>query len=325
VDLFFVLSGFLITGILVDSKGSPNYLVNFYMRRALRIFPLYLAVLTAGATGVALVPAVRHWMGTEPMWWQFVYATNLNITLHGWQAVGWFGHFWSLAIEEHYYLCWPFVVLLFRSRTLIGISMGVWVVVFIVRWIILGLYHPTPATYVLTPLRVDSLALGSCLAVLVRNERARAWLAGMAGRACWSGAVLMGALVVGARSVSHEDFWLQGFGFSLFGIFYAALLLQGLFPRGRGRLARLLMSAPLRAAGKYSYGWYVFHVPVFMLFFHSDTGEKMRRAVLPAGWIGGWMDAAAAGTAAVAVSLVVTLLSWNLLEKRMLRLKHRFE
>lgn len=325
VDLFFVLSGFLITGILVDAKGSPRFLQNFYIRRALRIFPLYFTVLIAAVLAAAFVPAIRHWLGTEELWWQFLYATNINVALNGWQAAGWFGHFWSLAIEEHYYLLWPLLVLLFPVRTLIRITIGVWLAVFLLRWVVLHLYHPTLATYVLTPLRVDSLALGGCLAMLVRHPPARAWLARVASHAVWIAGVLIGALVLCAGSVSHEHYLLQGLGFSLFGICYAALLLQGVLPGSARWLSPILTTPIFRSAGKYSYGLYVFHVPVFMLVFHSEIGEKVRRKLLPADLTEGWAEAAISSIAALAISAGATVLSWNLLEKPALRLKQRFE
>jgi len=324
VDLFFVLSGFLITGILVDTKGTPHFLSNFYVRRALRIFPLYFGVLTCAALIAMLVPSVRHWFGTEDLWWQFVYATNINITLNGWRSVGWFGHFWSLAIEEHFYLLWPLVVLLCRTRTLIVITASIWVAVFLVRWGVLHLYYPTPATYVLTPLRIDSLALGSCLAILVRNQTARDWLASLAPRVTWVAGVLIGAMVLAAGSVSHENYWLQGAGFSLFGICYASLLLQGVFPRRAQWASRMLVNPMLRSAGKYSYGLYVFHVPVFMFFFHSHKGDQLR-AILTGGNAGGWLDACLTTLLALAISIAVALLSWTVWEKQFLKKKIHFQ
>jgi len=107
VDLFFVLSGYLITGILHDSKGSSHALRNFYMRRVLRIFPLYCGVLLLLFHALRLAPSIyppaleesaRH------QGWLWSYTANVFIALRGAWALPYVSHFWSLAIEEHFYL-----------------------------------------------------------------------------------------------------------------------------------------------------------------------------------------------------------------------------
>jgi len=113
VDLFFVLSGYLITGILYDSKGSTHYYRNFYVRRILRIFPLYHGVLFLLFFVFPLFPSVYP-TGLEEsarhQAWVWPYGVNLFIALRGWWALPYISHFWSLAIEEHFYLLWPLVV-----------------------------------------------------------------------------------------------------------------------------------------------------------------------------------------------------------------------
>src|SRR5262249_3296296 len=111
VTLFFVLSGYLITGILYNDKGSEGYFRNFYIRRTLRIFPLYYGTLAA---------AFLIWQLLAPHWqahatpggqvWLWTYITNYGL-LVDWRSISVFGHFWSLAIEEHFYLLWPIVIL----------------------------------------------------------------------------------------------------------------------------------------------------------------------------------------------------------------------
>jgi peptidoglycan/LPS O-acetylase OafA/YrhL len=111
VQLFFVLSGFLITGILLDEKGAPRQLHNFYMRRVLRIFPLYYAVLLVA---FIVLPA----LGDRPAWsvanksneiWYWLYLVNWDIPIEG--GGGGLSHFWSLAVEEQFYLLWPLAVI----------------------------------------------------------------------------------------------------------------------------------------------------------------------------------------------------------------------
>src|SRR5262249_49808445 len=121
VDLFFVLSGFLITGLLLDAKGRPHYFRNFYARRTLRIFPLYYLVLAA------LFLVLPH-LATLPMnletarehqGWLWAYVANFYIAAQSsWAALSYVSHFWSLAIEEHFYLIWPALVFLTTRETL---------------------------------------------------------------------------------------------------------------------------------------------------------------------------------------------------------------
>ena len=128
VDLFFVLSGFLITGLLLDGRTEPRPLRNFYARRVLRIFPLYFGVLVACYLVLPLVlslPPAFAAVRTHQAWlWTFT--SNLFTAIHGsWTSLNYLSHFWSLAIEEHYYLLWPLVVLAVQPRTLERISIGV--------------------------------------------------------------------------------------------------------------------------------------------------------------------------------------------------------
>ncbi len=112
VDLFFVLSGFLITGILLDAKGSSKtYFTSFYVRRILRIFPLYYGIIALVAIGAA-IPSVSVYFGfdkiTASLGWMDIFLSNFIVAWrHDKNAFGPLNHFWSLAVEEHFYLVWP--------------------------------------------------------------------------------------------------------------------------------------------------------------------------------------------------------------------------
>ena len=120
VDLFFVLSGFLITGLLLDAKGDPHYFRNFYARRTLRIFPLYYAVLALLLLVLPRVIALPLALDESRMHqaWLWTYTANFFIAAKASWALPYVSHFWSLAIEEHFYLVWPLVVFSFRRATL---------------------------------------------------------------------------------------------------------------------------------------------------------------------------------------------------------------
>ena len=130
VDLFFVLSGFLITGILYDAKGAQQFFRSFYMRRCLRIFPLYYGVLALLFFVAPLIPPLRGStldFLVDRQAWAWLYAVNIHIATHGGWTFAYLSHFWTLAVEEHFYLLWPAVVLLLarRPRTLIAVSLAI--------------------------------------------------------------------------------------------------------------------------------------------------------------------------------------------------------
>src|SRR5205085_11907813 len=130
VELFFVLSGFLITGILYDAHNKPHYFRNFYMRRFLRIFPLYYGVLALVFFVAPLIPLLRgptlDYL-VDHQWWAWLYGVNVYIAIQGDWSFSYLEHLWSLCIEEHFYLFWPVVVFLLASRPqlLIKVSLAV--------------------------------------------------------------------------------------------------------------------------------------------------------------------------------------------------------
>jgi peptidoglycan/LPS O-acetylase OafA/YrhL len=130
VELFFILSGFLITGILYDARNQPHYFRNFYMRRVLRIFPLYYGVLALVFIVAPLIPVFRgptlDYL-VDRQAWAWLYGVNIYIAIEGDWSFSYLEHFWSLCIEEHFYFVWPLLVFLLarRPRTLIAVSLAV--------------------------------------------------------------------------------------------------------------------------------------------------------------------------------------------------------
>src|SRR5215468_12722043 len=129
VELFFILSGFLITGILYDARNAPHYFRNFYMRRVLRIFPLYYGVLALVFFVAPLLPMLRgptldYLLDRQA--WAWLYGVNIYLAGHEEWSFSYLNHFWSLSVEEHFYLLWPLVVLLLatRPRALIAVSLA---------------------------------------------------------------------------------------------------------------------------------------------------------------------------------------------------------
>ena len=169
VDLFFVLSGFLITGILLDTKGAPRFFRTFYARRFLRIFPLYYGFL---AIAFWVAPLLDPSLGVVPLsaqGWYWAYLSNVQLALAGaWQKPVWIGHFWSLAIEEQFYLVWPFLVYATSAKNLVRVCIALIVAALLTRVALVATGHGF-ATYVLTPCRTDALATGALIAALMRT------------------------------------------------------------------------------------------------------------------------------------------------------------
>ncbi len=321
VDLFFVLSGFLITGILYDARASPNYYGDFYMRRLLRIFPLYYGVLAVLFLGWPLVRPLPNGLrdSAAHQAWLWLYGTNIYQTLRGSWAFPYLSHFWSLAIEEHFYLLWPLVVRLCPRPALLRICVGAMLFSFGLR-AVLGAAGATPmAAYVLTPCRLDALCGGAMLALLSRAPGGMDALAQPARRLLGLAGIGL-ACAVGWHIATPRLEWLSlSVRGSCFALCFTALIAVVLTSRA-GPLRKLFESRTLCLLGKYSYGLYVFHGILSYGF-----GELQLQQRLTAGvhWhLGGFLLQAAVGAAA---SIAVAMVSYELFEKRFLSLKRYFE
>ena len=307
VQLFFVLSGFLITGNLLDTRGSDNYFRAFFGRRALRILPLYYAVLLLA---FVLVPANRTnqlWLATFLINWVQPFGAGV----HG------FTHFWSLAVEEQFYLLWPLLVVLCRPAALAWACGAVEIIALGVRIGLEALHFPSDALYMFTICRMDALALGAAAASLMRIPRAREWCARSTGQLALAAALTLAATTVVTRGLVLDAASTQTWGYSLLSLGFALIVLLTALPhRGlTGRMLRALAWRPLRLIGRYSYGMYIFHLPlsVFIAF-------PLLQRLAPHITTG-------VGLAYVAVLTVVTFclaaLSYELFESPFLRLKGR--
>src|SRR5688500_14259012 len=180
VDLFFVLSGFLITGILLDTRGSEKYFTTFYARRTLRIFPLYYLVLFLALVVLPNFPALHAMLTAQeetgqvvmPAQWPYwLYLTNFAIADRGW-VHGWVDVAWSLAIEEQFYLVWPLVIWLCPPRVVAVLCAVILVAEPAARVFLRGAEEEPVLVlpiYVLTWFRLDGLAMGALLALAQRR------------------------------------------------------------------------------------------------------------------------------------------------------------
>jgi peptidoglycan/LPS O-acetylase OafA/YrhL len=325
VDLFFVLSGFLITGILMDAKGTENYFLNFYARRALRILPLYygffigLLVIVPLVGGPSAAKDVQFLH--ENQWWIWTHTVNWLIALTGNFPPLSVGGWWSLSIEEQFYLLWPVVIVLVPRRKLLPLCLSLVVASALIRFAMAAAGASWEAIFTVTFARMDGIALGAAIAVIARSA------AGLGILKRWP-------LIIGLLSLAGLitlDF-LSGTPYqpgatytysircTLFVWLWGALVVGTLVAAEGSLLQRLTHFSILRLFGKLSFGLYLFHMnmnPIFTsIGFNPDSGIVLMRSVLP--WQMLYL------LTAISLSLLCAFLSWHLYEKHFLRLKAFF-
>jgi peptidoglycan/LPS O-acetylase OafA/YrhL len=311
VDLFFVLSGFLITGILLDAKDQPHFFRNFFARRSLRVFPLYFLVLFAALVVLpALSTSVAESMhfGGQQIWLWF-YGTNLVQAASGSWSFGCLNHFWSLAVEEHFYLVWPFVIAATSRRTAIKICFGVILVAAVSRVAWLAAGGNGIAAEVCTLFRLDALAMGALLALLAREP------GGLLKLRPWAllGLVAFGAALLVPAFLNRR---LLSVPVTIIAAFFACLIIVAVTSPRSSFMQRACSGKFLGLFGKYSYGMYVFQCPLLLLAAPFVSVEALNTAC---------------GNVVLARLLYVALMtsattllamaSWHLIEKHFVALK----
>jgi peptidoglycan/LPS O-acetylase OafA/YrhL len=325
VELFFVLSGFLITGILYDSHSHPRYFRNFYMRRILRIFPLYYGVLVLVFFVAPLIPPLRGATINDLVdrqAWAWLYAVNIYIARQGEWSFSYLDHFWSLSIEEHFYVFWPLVVFLLarRPRALIAVSLAITLCAMLARLIgsLVGLSWWT--TYTLTPFRLDGLALGAFLAVMARQPGGAGWLAQALRPALKVVGGLLAITFVWTHFVSQGGLaFVLPVRAALILMLLACLLVWAIVVPERSATARFFRSRVMVFLGTYSYGLYLYHHFISYYLTASRTDLQL------AAWLGSHAAAVAMqATLGASTSVALAYLSYEVFEKPFLRLKPLF-
>ena len=314
VDLFFALSGFLITRILQRTRHRPGWLKTFWARRALRIVPLaylYLAVLGADVALGDPLGVLRAF----PSWPLYaLYVGNLHIVHAGWQPLV-VMPLWSLAVEEQFYAVWPWVVgRCGDGRAFLGACLALLCLAPGVR-LLIDVSVGYPATYVHTLARLDPLVAGAALAVLLEDPRTRP----AAARACrWlapCGAVVIACVLwfqLGPSLERGHPRWFTTLGFSAVAVGCAGIVGWAATAPASNPVRACLCLAPLRGLGRISYGIYVWQCLV---------GGALQTALASLAPSWGFH---ARVTTWVALTVGVAALSWVAYERPLLRLKTRF-
>ncbi len=311
VDLFFVLSGFLIGGILLDHRNTSNYFRVFYLRRVCRIFPLYFLLLALflalSATSVATSPSFRSlFYDPLPLWSYATFTQNIFMGIRGGSGPRWLGITWSLAVEEQFYLFVPLLIYFLRRRVLLSVLILVVLAAPILRCLLSGF-----AASVNTPCRADSLLSGAALAVLVRwhpfvatvQQHRRLLLSLFV-------AMLAGAMVMTLRPAPFGVFtysWLAG----LYSVFIL-IAFVGTAPR----LGSLLRSPALVWFGQISYGIYLFHEAVSGVLHGALRHSKPQIRTL---------SDAGITILALCITIFLAAISYHFFERPILRFGHRFQ
>ena len=268
VDFFFVLSGFLITGILFDSRNRMHRVRNFYVRRSLRIFPLFYLVLFAT---FAFAVLTHDQLSRAYALWPLYLGNYAQLIFRhrDIQTIGpiMVGHFWTLAIEEQFYLLWPAVVYAVADRKkLMRICVALVVLCPLMRMAgILFFPAQSKATDILfrgTMFRCDALLIGAFCALAMRGPE-RGWLEKLARPMCLTfGGIFLASALANLvfwhvrESIAQQN-WVLAYGLTCLDVTAAGVLL--IITRERSPLAQFFAWKPLQHLGKISYGFYVYH------------------------------------------------------------------
>ncbi len=325
VQLFFVISGFLITKILLESKGASNQLKNFYIRRSLRIFPIYYLTLAFFFILLPLLNSSPEWMASplEHQTWFWLY-------MHNWIRPflddSGFGHMWSLAIEEQYYLLWPLLVIALSPKRLMQVCLALIISAPMFRfWFFYefpevwgGIETGASAAYDFTVSRWDAIALGSLLALAIKEPQLYETLKKYNLHA------LAGILlIIGLQIVLLHHFVSVSGGISLFNQTTAALgfffLVLFIVSKQTSYTTKFFEFSLFKLVGKYSYAMYLFHLPIMIVWnnywqFNIADYQGVKLPLL-----------VAFNYACVfSITFIFAAISWHAFEYPILKLKHRY-
>jgi len=315
VHLFFVLSGFLITRNLLESRGARHYLRAFYGRRALRILPLLYLLLVGVLFVVPRLVDVPQKITATYAYQVWIWTFLCNWVQSSGRTVYGLSHLWSLAVEEQFYAVWPFVVAWLDDRRFLGVCFAIVVIAIASRSAMLEAGALNQSIYNFTNCRMDALAIGAIAALAVRSPTAVALIRSNGTLALGAAVGMLAAVAVATGGYALTSPALIYAGYSVIAVAFAiviALAAASVEDAPVVWLRALLSWAPLTSVGLYSYAMYLFHEPLALGF-----GSKLYVLLAPAGPAAPLLFAVAIAVASYALGFI----SYHLFERRVLALK----
>lgn len=311
VDLFFVLSGFLITDILLRTVNDPKFLSNFYMRRVLRIFPLYYASLVLFLFIVAPLTSEKiewnYYQENQVYLWTYLQNWLYIFKEPGSAAI--LNHYWSLAVEEQFYIFWPLVILLLKKPKYLLAFIGILLIAVIIFRFVLWFYQVEDLAYynLYTFTRIDGICIGCMVALLMRMNmnfiRNYTFLIVLV-----FAAVNFGFYFIN-RQNNYSFPYIALIGYTTFAMILGLLVYEAVTRETR-LLNMIFGFGLLKFFGRISYGLYIFHWPVYLLlsaYYTADTDGFSGKLVL--------------SLAATGIAILISWLSYRYFERYFLKLK----
>jgi len=322
VDLFFVLSGFLISGVLLDSRAEQGYFRRFYWRRLLRIFPLYYSFLFFLFFLAKFFPFVEFTNSPEYRYlaknqiWLWTCLVNYFVAFKGEYLPLGMSYLWFISVLVQFYLLWPFLVLLLSRRSLTWLLAALVPFALVLRIVLASMGLSNMSIYHVTFCRIDAFAIGSLIAVLYRTKDGLQPFVVISKIV----AIVCFFLILGLFVIGRDIQLVVMLSFSVFSLLFGSFLLLAVAGKEDNNIVQFLRWPFLRFFGKYSYGLYVFHLPISRFLRKNVALFKELPTVF-----GSYIPAQIMYIAfASAITLIVSVLSWNLYEKHFLKLKNCF-
>lgn len=327
VDLFFVLSGFLITGILLDTYDHPHYWKNFIGRRILRIFPLYyfsltiLILICEFSPTIANHDQVNYEYFRENQFWYFSYLMNWKILDESfWLPVTILNIFWSLNIEEQFYIFWPLFIYILKKKAAVFILIVLLAILFLRLYLIVINNWSPIAIYTNTFTRIDTILYGALIACSLRNENWKSFLEKSTFYILIFTSLLLILLAVVSNGFYPFNQYTIIFGYSLTYIFFGSVLLSSIQKSPfLSSLRNILGNKILVFFGKYSYAIYVYHWALYLLLFPHISGYVYTCIHKK------FLSDLVASTIVLFLVIVISQITWLLLERPFLKLKKYFK
>jgi peptidoglycan/LPS O-acetylase OafA/YrhL len=321
VDLFFVLSGFLITSILLKDIGKPGYLKNFFIRRILRIFPLYYLILIIFLILFPLFGLYKkelHYF-TQHQWWLWTYLQNWLYSFYLISDAKFLTHLWSLAVEEQFYLLWPFIILLVKKPKRLLFIMVLMLLLVITARSVIWFYRVEDLNYttLYTFTRIDGICIGSIIALLMKYKP------DMIGKNMTAIVLFLAVINFIFYFINQNGNYSYPYfafvGYTTFCAMFGLLLHEVVINDDKYFANRILSFRPLIFFGKISYGFYVYHWPVYIMvntfflnFLKNNTG------------FGDYYVRAGSSLLSTILAIIISVISYYFFEKYFLTLKNKF-